>query len=278
MDAYFPDWLVRYEIDPGPGAYDKLAPQLRAALKTQIAMLYKLWEGANDGGRMRHLSDSAAVCLVRPKDWAMFVFAEGYASPAGLIAAVFPALAAGVERIFICRRGGSSPLHPSLSAALELLGQEYVYSLPQEQCASLLQHLAGCGQGGEGCLVCLGQDEGAGELLKQASLCGHQVCALPVAINIALDAGDNSLANLPLLSWLHPDARIAPLAEFLNAVYPDALISDNNGLCCLLPTNKPAPARLVLQPGQECFWLWPGLGPEKFNKQQYAIAGKTRRS
>lgn len=244
MNLPLPEWLNDYELDPGLGAYDAINPALRAHLKSQIATLYELWAAkAGPGGSFYHLSKSGLFTREKkPLDWALFVLDENYASPSGFIAALLPALMAGVGQPIICRSGHNknTALHPAISAALELLGREEIFALPPDACSALADELFGLSP--LGCVVALG-----------GSCAGATL--LPATVKIALDA---ATPDMDLLAWLHPGALIEPLA--LNKHY-DAVITTK-------PGSAPAySAPLVLGPSYAYFWQWPSLNPAFFQHQ-----------
>lgn len=251
---FFPKALQGNELDPGPGAYENLDAALRAHLKRQIATLHEAWlPEARPVGRLLALADGAS--LARPKtalDSALFVLDEAYASPAGLIAALLPALMAELPNIFIVRQGGgSAPLHPALSAALELLGREDVYTLPPEPCAALAAEL---GAGGAGRVLALG-----------CSLPGA-VC-LPARLKIGLDASAVDKIDEKLLAWLHPGVELVRAktgAEFDDSC--QAVISAGPAAVCQ--------SALVLDPAYAYVWFWPNLSPDSFRRESVFLSLK----
>ena len=64
-----PDFLACRELDPGPGAYAELPALRRACLKSQIAMLHKLWLPCLPPARiLRLLPGAGRVVLQREQD------------------------------------------------------------------------------------------------------------------------------------------------------------------------------------------------------------------
>lgn len=245
MNMPFPKILEGKELEPASGAYEKLEPALRARLKSQIALLHEAWlpEG-RDGGLLRALPDGAR--LVRQKqarDWALFVLDEAYASPAGLIAALLPALMAAVPDIFIIRRGGAAaPLHPALSAALELLGRDDVYALPPEACSALA---TGLYTSGSGRVIALG-----------CSI--NEAVNLPVCVKIGLDGVK---IEAEALNWLHPGAEITAYkaGETFHAI-----------ICARPGAGRTAP--LMLDQAHAYMWFWPDLNPDFFRRESILLS------
>lgn len=248
MNPAIPEWLYDYELDPGLGAYDALSPALRAHLKSQIAILYELCAaGARPGGGFCPLPGGGLFTREKkPLDWALFVLDANYASPAGFIAALLPALMAGVELALVCRSGPkdtNAPLHPAISAAMELLGREEIFALPPEDCAALadeLLRLSPCGR-----VVALG-----------GSYTGAAI--LPATVKIGLDG---AAPDAGVLAWLHPGAVIEPVKPGKRY---DAVITAGGSLAAYSAT-------LVLGPSHAYFWQWPSLSPAFFQHQRVSL-------
>lgn len=249
MNVTLPEWLYEKELDPGAGAYENLKPSLRAHLKEQIALLHEIWlpEKA-DGGSFCYLPCGGTyVTKQRAAGWALFVLSGNYASPAGFIAAVLPALMAGAE-VVICRLGGAAaPLAPAISAAMELLGCEEIFSLSADDCKRLVRELAAQRQGV--CAVALGHDfDGA-----------H---VLPATVSFGLA---DTEPDLNVLRWLHPGATVEPLQD--DKTYDAAIATD---LSCARAAQS---APLTLGSGYEYFWQWPQIGPSFFRKKVVVLGG-----
>lgn len=112
-------------------AYDATPPALRALLKTAIAFQYHLYaEAPASETRTVHCPAAGFRHTVheKPAAWTVAVIEPHFDSPARLLAALMPAVLAGVDRIFVVSFG--SPIAPSLLVALELAGLEDVFVLP----------------------------------------------------------------------------------------------------------------------------------------------------
>ncbi|MDR2050787.1 MAG: hypothetical protein LBQ63_03345 [Deltaproteobacteria bacterium] len=278
---HLPDFMDQREILPDPSAYEALPPQWRACLKSQIAMLHKLWLPLNPERLcLRDLPGAGSLfCEYTPRSWIIFVLAADYASPVGLIAAVLPALMAGAELILICRlKDESCPVHfpSSLSLALEFLGQECFYSLDAGELSALLENMLAQSGPESGGMVVLG-DDGAGEaLFLRAQRLGLASRLLPGRMRIALagDSGRHSGAEDHLLRWLYPQAEFLPLALDPGGAY--AAVFGRSASPCPAPSSsrqkKVFPkAALALGPGREFFWLWPNLAPRDFYRQVFTL-------
>lgn len=260
-----PDWIKGKELDPGSGAYEELDPVLRACLKSQISLLHKIWSpAANPGGNFRSIPGVGTVCEeCLPQDWAIFILAERYASPAGFVAALLPALMSGVKNIYIWRQGARAvPLHPSISAAMELLGLEEIYGLAVNECGALFWRLVEHTAPGRSSLVLLGNVESSEDYLALAQERDIRHQALPERVKIGLSLE----TERERLNWLHPGAVITSISE--GAAY-DAVIAEH-GICCAGETGKYA-APLIIAPEHAYFWLWLQLDPAAFQYREFVI-------
>ena len=253
MNVTLPDWLAGRLLDQGSGAYESLEPSLRAYLKTQIAILHEEWlPVSREKGVLQRAPDGPVLLEERlAHDWAVFILAEDYASPAGFVAAVLPALMAEVGSLVILRLGpAQNSLHPSISAALELLGREEIFYASQEEGEALVKELKA--QSRFGRVVTLGHNSPA---------CAYK---LPGAIKIGLDGAE---VDKNILYWLHPGVE---LEAFNPAADYDAVISAAPAFM------RQYPAPLVLGPAYEYFWQWPDLTPAFFQRRGVFITRNTR--
>ncbi|MCL1889471.1 MAG: hypothetical protein FWF99_03075 [Desulfovibrionaceae bacterium] len=275
MPVGLPEWLEQRELDPGPGAYEELPALFRAALKSQIAMLDKFWPSNPDRLRTRELYQFRAWIRIYPKDWAVFLLAPEYASPAGLIAAVLPAVAAGVEKLLICRVCPPGSVLPApLSAALELLGQEYLYGLPGLEDAGLLEDLAAQNGVETGALALLGSEWTGGEgWLQRARALGLWFRSVPGRVKILHSSGGSASAALDkeLLRWLHPQAEIIyPVEDRADSPVVPSAIPDQGDAGFFGAAGENFPG-LITAPGQEAFWVWPEFSPRDFFRQSIVL-------
>lgn len=112
-------------------AYDAMPPALRARLKTAIAFQYHLNGEAPAWETRRVHRPTAGFCHTvheKPAAWTVAVIETDFNSPARLLAALMPAVLAGVERIFVVSFG--APPDDALLVALELAGLEDIFVLP----------------------------------------------------------------------------------------------------------------------------------------------------
>ncbi|MDR2892652.1 MAG: histidinol dehydrogenase [Deltaproteobacteria bacterium] len=231
----WPEWLDERLLDSGPGAYETLEPRLRAALKSQIALLHRYhgelegWECQSRDWLGRELRAEST-----PKSWALFLLDKAYASPSGLLAALMPAILAGVEEVLVCLLADEDEknfeLSLPISAALELAGVEQVWSLNPAQLSRLFVHLRGM----KDC------SENAGQAVEPFRGQG--------------------------------DGAVVFLGDWTVNAGTDKFMLDvlRSGLACkCLPGVFETALRL--QPGNEAFWIWPDLTPEFFRRHTAGI-------
>jgi hypothetical protein len=205
----------------------------------------------------------------------------GFASPARCLAALLPALLAGVPHVAVARVAeDASPWPAPVLAGLELAGQELAFALSPGQAQELAAELEGCCA--PGALLGLGWGAGQGadgpELLRWS--------APEWRVGAWAPAGDWDWPGLAMAQagcacevWLPPKADAAPAEaaglpvrrggwdDFLAAGHAARLVPPE-----LARDALDAGARLVLTPGLEGCWAWPGLTPHRFTHTGLAWA------
>lgn len=268
MSVILPERLFAKAADSGPGAYGELAPELRAHLKSQIALLHHCLSERAAWGEERQ--PWLGRCLLRrdePLDWVLVGIAPGYASGPGLLAALMPAILAGCASegrgIVICRLSKEAPdqvsdeaageLPLALSAALELIGAEQIFALNPAEFAALQEELAG--QSARGRALLLGEAGLAPQMSRTV---------LPGRPRLLLDPDCG--ADSELLRWAQPGAEIvtAGPGETPGKAPAFALLSDR-------PQAYGVKPDLWLAPGSEAFWLWPELTVSSFRARRAGI-------
>lgn len=161
--TFLPDaWLRGHALDEGvqAAAYERVGGQGRASLKKCIARLYRIWGQDNaseehsrcfcEGFGLRTRSAPAAFAIVACEC--------GCPSPAAFLAALMPAILAGVGAVHPCflSSGSAQTATPAapLLAALELAGLEQSYAASENSLLKAME--AGRAGAGEGRLVLLG--------------------------------------------------------------------------------------------------------------------------
>jgi len=269
----FPSWLDgSLASDAAFGrAYAAVPDVRRALLKTAIARLWE-WCGPADAVSLRRdmlwRSGLRSVSVAGPRRFALVLFDAGETSPVRLLAALVPALAAGIPEVLAVRLGGRAlPPAPQL-LALELAGVERLALLSRKRCTELLEHL---GQGGEsGLVLALGRD--AGSVLAAAPLHpARQRAWVPGGGPAGVWLDRTGSPDLEALAFAQHGAEInvwggrgrsipdgfvrrsGTFETFLRQGYATLYVPEERREACA------GRAPLVLGPGCESCWLWPDL-------------------
>ncbi len=133
--------------------YEAASAAVRGGMKTAIARGHALFpsDAARLDRRTRLWEQGFGSSeSTRPADWALFCLDERFASVPRLLAAVLPALLAGVPEVVVLRvlpQGGASDWPIGLLAALELAGQELAASATPADLHIWLEALGARGRG-----------------------------------------------------------------------------------------------------------------------------------
>ncbi len=262
-------------------AYDALSPSQRSWIKKTVAQLYGSLEQQPPGLRAVRLPSHAAQD--KPCQTVLLLLHEDFFSPAQTAAIVLPARMGGVEQ-FIALRVSENPETPwpaSVLAALELTGVENAASLDDDMAAAVIAELA---QGAASCRVlhpgpaCTGKTAQALNALVAAQG-GQCVWSPPPATEARVWAGPGIGWDLETMVWAHPGMRFTLWGadEDLPGAIPKAFLrggADPEQFWSPGPAVAYAPAgmlqrwagapALVLGPGQEGCWVWPGLTSDWF--------------
>lgn len=247
-------WLDKHALhdDSFAEAYDALNGAERAVLKKCIARLYQVWgETPPKESRTRAfiqgfgLEESSA-----PVPYVLLVCELSYPSPAAFLAALMPALLAGVEPVLPCfvpaRDGGGMRHVPAaLLAALELAGVERAFLAADDAVQDFFTSLSGRNAAGR--LVLLGGAACGESLALEAHRKGlpcRSLTGLPRYFSVRLDEAAEQCFR-PRSSG----------AAGGNAIPPDDA-GDEDGLF------------LSLDAGHEDIWVWPDLGPDWFRTKR----------
>ena len=240
-------------------AYEAVGAENRAALKHGIAVLHAYW-GEREASRLRTRVFRQGFCVEEedaPAPYALLVCSAAYAHPARLLAALMPAVLAGVPLILPCFvpeaegaerhlsaqvvAAGLSPAkgvlfgdEPAnylpaapLLAALELSGVEGAYALAEEDPLEALEYLRD--SRGRGRVLLLGPVAAADALLVRAARLG-----------------------VPCMTFLDE-----PLHRDEEA---DLASPDSSG---------PFPA---LDEALDRLWIWPELSPDWFRNRRLRLS------
>jgi hypothetical protein len=173
---------------------------------------------------------------------------ERFDSPARLLATVMPALAAAPGRVFLVRNG---PWPPSMLTALELAGVEQICAIDATKITGFMEAMAA---EDDVYLASLGPAP-ADSPLVPVWTSGSAKPGIGV-----FDPGDE--VDIHALAWAHPDIEPdfhrGKWRDFLGGGFHAAIVPAD------LVSEAAAAFTLVLSPGLEHFWFWPGLGRQTF--------------
>lgn len=277
MPNAYDTFLLPVSDDDFATAYDTVDASLRARLKTTIAWHHSMF-GTSPSLSMTHTERATSGFSMghvrRPVAWAVIVVTEVFASGPRLLAALMPALLAGipvhvvriVEDTEECR-----PWPAVLLAALELAGQELVAVAGVDDAVTYLQAKGGQGNMSQGRVLFLGDD------VKVKSRLAHAVANMPHvrfwsegrAPHIFIDAEESDrAANEECIRWAHPDCTISEtFTESVNAVYT----TRDTALYAGTETWQSSSCTLVLERACEALWLYTDLRPEFFMQSTMSI-------
>ena len=267
-ESHFPGWCAQHLVSDEEfgNAYEAVAPELRALLKTNIALQHSLYgtpavTWTREERHWRH--DYVTVHEKKPADWCCVLLSQQYNSAPRLLAALMPALLAGVEDVMVVRMSGDeeSPWPVELLAALELAGQENVISCHETMAATLFGALP---SDATGRVLMLGDmPQTVGMCLADMPSC-VSLWAEPYLAGIGLIPQEEAEWNVDVLKWAHPDWNMVDLSEVDDISTLGgtgfAAIACNGDKMDTVPDTVP----FVLGSGQEACWVWPDLLPEFF--------------
>lgn len=275
----FPDWINDLIPDDElfARAYQDTPDEKRAWLKTCIARLYD-WYGPRKDVFGESTLHWAAGFETRTQyeavDFAVVLFDGSLLSPARLLAALVPALAAGVKNVLAVRVTNGSPWRKAVLTGLELAGQELVVDMTDIQARRLFNELRESNR--KGAVTVLGPKAAVikSSELQAASRISFWRPRFSRAASIWLE--DVDTFDLEMLAFVHPDMVFSVFGaepelpadnfsyegdgfdDFLEAIMDVAYLPAERADLALKK------ARLVLGPGQEGCWVWPDLHPEHF--------------
>ncbi|WP_419783619.1 hypothetical protein [Maridesulfovibrio sp.] len=260
----FPEWLQDYQIEDGifAEAYESILPAQRAWLKKTIAQVYgvnspeapsKTWNVNTWRGGFE------TEVVTAPLDWTLLLLDAKSVSPVRILAALAPALAAGVGNVLavFC---GDGEIPQSVLAGFELAGQEDVVKLPQEKVEELILSVVHCGV--DGAVLDL---RGEPDFVPYGP--GLRYWRVPEISSISVCKEEDS-PDMDVLAFVHPDVEFVEVDEDSldeiesgAVVVPAELVGD-----ALLNSN------IVLAHGQEGCWIWNGFNSSFFKRECVALA------
>ena len=251
-------------------AYDAVSPEERAVIKAAVARMAIVQEKAEALSRY-------SVTMVRqgftlhertcPVSWTVVLWDAAYAGPTRVLAALMPAMLAGVPNILACRIGDHGEFPAPLLAALELAGQELVAECAPGVALDIVR--ACCEADGRGRVVCLGQEAVLGEAVRLAASFGVPAyhMASPVRVGIAASSFSEPMQDT-YIRFVHPDGALVPFEEdAVNGIFSAVFCAEEHVV------NFLGSAPLILSPGNEGYWAWPGLGTVFFRETSMGLSG-----
>lgn len=268
-----PAWLdaVRQPDEKQAAAYEACPSDFRAGLKTAIAFAFHLWgESASCFETRLENSHSgfAHTLSCRPAAWTLALLSPNYISPARFIAAILPAIMAGVGKILIASLNTAPS--SALCAAIELAGLEDIFILPSgtDDIPRLIRELHAQHSDGRILLFPSAANEESGfpiarQTANELKLRLWQDDTVP-RLSITPPAGKNGAdekheqtLRRDIVTWAHGDAEILDYAECGIAAHFGQEYTD------VFPDPQ-APPPLSFGPGLEACWIHPLLNPEYF--------------
>ncbi|WP_320175714.1 hypothetical protein [Maridesulfovibrio sp.] len=259
----FPLWLQDFQIDDDifGEAYEATLPPQRAWLKKTIAQVYginspeapsKTWNvNTWRGGFETEVSTS-------PLEWTVLLLDDKSVSPVRILAALVPALVAGVKNI-LAVYCGEAEISQAVLAGFELAGQEDVVHLPQDKVEELLDYLMQSGV--DGAIL----DMRSRLVLLPCGPCVRYWRA-PEISSISICKEEDS-PDMDVMTFVHPDVEFVEVDEDSlgevrtdAAVVPAEIVGD-----ALMDFN------IVLAHGQEGCWLWSGFNCSFFKRESVAL-------
>jgi hypothetical protein len=232
-------------------AYAKTGDRGRALIKGCIARLFEARKPGSPvaaslaerfpGGGERTVREAA-----RP--WFALVLDPAAASPAQLVAALMPAVAARIPMVAVFRPKGRGPWPPALLTSLELCGVEQVFSPTLAELGQCLDTLAqSLGAGGT---ACLGSDTFWNRVRPLTARSAAHWLRTPAAMGL--------LAR-PDLKWDREAVAFAHAGVAVREHANLASLAAAGHEAVLAPAEAETGAPLTLAPGCETLWDWPQM-------------------
>ncbi len=226
-------------------AYEAASAAQLARLKTAVAFQFH-WHGeapleARRSERgTRGFAHEAAEC---PVPWALAVLDPAHSAPARLLAALLPAVLAGVRRILILCPALPSPAN---CVALEIAGLEDVFVTPDTMPLALLRKLAAEGQGR--LLLFPAREHPLWPALEAAAREARIPCRTDAPPRLYVGSADDERREL--IRWAQGGALWLDAPTGCDAAFADA------------------DAPLTLGPGLEACWLAHDCGRDFFRSSR----------
>lgn len=277
-----PAWLEALRPDDGlaAAAYESTPAPLRALLKSAVALHFQLWGEAPAQVTRRVLSPTSGFAWTTgdgPVSWTLAVLDPAHASPARLLAALIPAVLAGVDLVLtVCPDHAPRPVQ---NVALELAGLENLYVVPTQVRSGrpgLPELIAELAASGEGRLLLFPTARSRFDPIFQSLREAARGLRLRLwqdtpAPHLALLADEGDAAALrKTLHWAHGDAVLETFA-------PGSLPDRRDFDAWYAPRPPVFEQALVSEPplllgsGLEACWLHARLRPDFFRAARHAV-------
>ena len=237
-------WLDAHALDDKclGDAYESIGDRKRASLKLCIARLHEIYgESPFEERRERFFRQEFRLEEEEtPVDYALIICEAGYPFASAFLAAIMPAILAGVRRILPCfvlsaRESAEREPDAPLLASLELAGVERGFATVGEDLPPLLRSLNNTF--GRGRLLLIGSPPCGEQLL----LLAHRFCLASASLPLLPQPG-----NLGPKSAAHgSESGDAPSATSADASHP----------------------ALFLDEDHKSVWIWPDLPPAWFRQR-----------
>ena len=267
-------------------AYSRTDPAVRAWVKTLAAGLHPLMDPHGLSTRFGHSAWDSGFSLdtrATPVAAVALFLDQTLDSPAQAAAAALPAVLAGAAATVAVRLGPGAGKADAVLASLELCGLEHVCRLDRAGALGLLDHLSAL-PGGAATLF-LGSGRTLRDLAARAAvLPGLVRWQREPVVRIGVFDPDRTL-DLAALRLMHPSARLEVWPRRGKAVglpagalarggtFPAFLEQGYSAVCVprdLIPAALER-SLLVLGPGAEGCFAWPGLVPGLFLRRGLAL-------
>lgn len=289
-EIHFPAWTEKRVVPDAifGAAYDALPAERRAWIKKTIAQVHSLAGPMRDPAE-RHIRAHRQGFFSRrdnvPLQYAVLFLDDTCTSAAMAVAAAVPMLLSGAALPCAVRLGEDGPVPDEVLAGLELAGLETVFHLDEAAARRFMEFLVG----GPGATVLF---HGQGPALVQLhTAAGYAAPPLrlwkPFVVDrVGVWAGAGADWDYSLLSWVHPCASIEIYgARTAIPGLPPGCVRARGGFEAMCDAGygalyvpgarldeAAACARMVLGPGQEGCWVWPGLGTDFFRSAHLVLA------
>jgi hypothetical protein len=242
-------WFDAHALDDRcmGNAYESIGGRKRASLKLCIARLHEIYgESPLEERRARFFRQEFRLEEEEtPVEYALIVCEAAYPFASAFLAAIMPAVLAGVRRVLPCfvfssrEATGREPAAPLL-ASLELAGVERAFAAAGEDLPPVLRSLDNTV--GQGRLLLIGSPP-----------CGEQLVLLAHRFGLA----GVSLPHPPQAGSLSPESAADGRG------YGGAVSSTGTG------ASQPA---LFLDEGHKSVWIWPDLPPSWFRQRKLRLS------